>query len=587
MSESTSSRPLRVGGYCRTSGESQRDNTSIPRQKEAIAARCKAEGWHLVRTYVDESVSGAKTDNRESFKHLLRDAAAGELDIVVPFDATRFARDGVDIVSTAKVLKSTYGIFTVDARGGFDNRTHRNTLRNFVEAGVAEDERLRIMERNIGGRIRKAQEGLRWNSTLPIGRHWEPELLPSGKPSKTEGTWSINDTGRKLRELLERYADGESMTKLVKEYGFPSEQLVHRWIREGQLAGDPYIVRFNCPEIGINNLDVEVPAVPEVIDATLEKRVRDRMAHNRTWNKQHLTTYRLSGFVWCGHCGHSLTGRRRSTGHRSYRHLHRVGKGGKECPFRSVSADLLESEVLGYLYRDLLDAPAFDLAVSLALPDPKARAEKEESARLAESDLERTQKKIDNLVKAIEAGVDASLLVGRQQELRGELEALSGRLKDLKAELAALPDPKVILEEAQAVRSRLRNQHVFKDWREQSCEDIQRFLHWLCGENPRREKMGIFVRHDGLGLYADVRARLWCRGPNSGSEGLRINVENVEIPFDWEGEEEEEGEDESKSEDSEPSTGRVNQERMTCRPDQVYPVIPLRAEVPLVAAARG
>src|SRR5262245_45453168 len=127
--------PLRAGGYCRTSGEGQRDNTSIPTQKEAIEAFCKAMGGILVHIYVDECKSGAKTDGRDEFKRMLTDAANGELDVIVPFDATRFARDGVDIVSTAKFLKATYGIHTVDSKGQFDNRDHRNALRNFVSAG--------------------------------------------------------------------------------------------------------------------------------------------------------------------------------------------------------------------------------------------------------------------------------------------------------------------------------------------------------------------------------------------------------------------------------------------------------------------
>jgi hypothetical protein len=86
---------------------------------------------------------------------------AGKFAVVAPYDAARFARAGVDIVSTARLLKSTYGIPVVDARGGFDNRSHRNTLRNFVEAGVAEDERLPACP--------SAEAGSRWASSRGAG----------------------------------------------------------------------------------------------------------------------------------------------------------------------------------------------------------------------------------------------------------------------------------------------------------------------------------------------------------------------------------------------------------------------------------
>jgi site-specific DNA recombinase len=161
---SSDGKQLQPGGYCRTSGETQRDNTSIPRQKEAIVAFCKANGWRPPVFYVDECRSGAKVAGRDAYQQMLRDATAGRLDVLVPYDAKRFGRDGVDILNDARFLKANCGVFVVDTRGQFDNRDHRNALRNFVEAGVSEQERLTIRERTIGGRIHRAKEGKPWCS---------------------------------------------------------------------------------------------------------------------------------------------------------------------------------------------------------------------------------------------------------------------------------------------------------------------------------------------------------------------------------------------------------------------------------------
>src|SRR5262249_12688087 len=163
--------------------------------------------------------------------------------VVVPFDASRLARDGVDVVSTAKFLKATYGIATVDTKGQFDNRDHHNALRNFVQAGVSEHERLTIMERMLGGRVEKAKSGLPWAGNPPVGRASPPD-------GKRAGTWSLSDTGRKLALLLERYADGEPLKDLYRQYGFYSEGHVLNIIRDGQLAARPYVVTFHTPEIG-------------------------------------------------------------------------------------------------------------------------------------------------------------------------------------------------------------------------------------------------------------------------------------------------------------------------------------------------
>jgi site-specific DNA recombinase len=84
-------------GYCRTSGEGQRDNTSIPVQKDYIEEFCQRNGWKFVSHYVDESKSGAKIAGRDAFQKMLKDAALGKFDVIVAYDVTRFARDGVDI----------------------------------------------------------------------------------------------------------------------------------------------------------------------------------------------------------------------------------------------------------------------------------------------------------------------------------------------------------------------------------------------------------------------------------------------------------------------------------------------------------
>jgi len=46
---------LRAAGYCRTSGEGQRDNTSLPRQRESIESLCKQNGWAVAHLYIDEA----------------------------------------------------------------------------------------------------------------------------------------------------------------------------------------------------------------------------------------------------------------------------------------------------------------------------------------------------------------------------------------------------------------------------------------------------------------------------------------------------------------------------------------------------
>src|SRR5262249_19335772 len=248
---------LRAVGYSRTSGEGQRDNTSIPRQKQDIEALCRSEGWKLVRHYEDECRSGARVEGRDAFKRMLGDAAGGRFDLIVFYDASRLGRDGVDILSTAKFLKENFGIHTVDTKRQFDSRDRRKVLTNFVHAGVAEDERLRILERMLGARVARAHDGLPWDGNPPVGRAFRKTCGCARKCGCGKGEWYVTEQGKRIGELLARYADGEPLRTLYKEYGYKAEAHVIRHVREGQLSATPYVVTFNSPEVGIDNVRVE------------------------------------------------------------------------------------------------------------------------------------------------------------------------------------------------------------------------------------------------------------------------------------------------------------------------------------------
>ena len=88
--------PKRAVGYSRTSGEGQRDNTSIPEQQDQIGAYCEREGYELVRHYADECKTGKQIAGRDGFQSLMKDAAAGKCDVVVVYSIDRFGRDRGD-----------------------------------------------------------------------------------------------------------------------------------------------------------------------------------------------------------------------------------------------------------------------------------------------------------------------------------------------------------------------------------------------------------------------------------------------------------------------------------------------------------
>jgi site-specific DNA recombinase len=488
---------LRIAAYCRTSSEGQRDNTSIPRQREDIEAYCTAQGWTLIQVYVDESKSGSKVEGRDEFQKMMRDAANEVFDAVVVYDITRFARNGADIIDKARFLKSTFGIFLVDTKGHFDNRQARNALTNHVHAGISEHERLSIMERTIGGRIVRAKNGEPWGGSPPFGRAYD----------KKTRKWYVTEAGYKMRSMLERYAEGEHLGEMFREYGFGSPTAANRIIRDVQLSGT-YIARFHAPEIDIVNIEVLVPAVPEIITPELAERVRQRSAHNRTNNKENLRKYKLTGYVRCGTCGEALTSAY-VNGYQYYRHRSKSAGGAKHCNFRTVRAALLEEHALGFLYSFYTDEPAFEQAVRQAMPTTEQRDAVAAELERARGAFAKAERSIANLIRAIEDGADTTMLINRQQELRAERDECATRVDVLDRELASMPSVATVARRAKAIRIMLVQSHSGKDWRAQEFDDIRQFMRFLFGDNPRRNGYGISVsRVDGgwrVGFEGRVR----------------------------------------------------------------------------------
>lgn len=315
-SDSTAGKVLRAAGYLRTSGEGQRDNTSIPDQKRDIEALAALRGWVIVRWYTDESKSGAKVVGRDDYQRMLRDAAKGDFDIIAVYKVDRFARDGLDILNTAKALKRDHGIGVVDVAGNFG----KSVLTDFIYAGLAEQERLTIMERTTRGKIATARAGRPLATRpdlLPFGRVW----VWDNRKAKV-GHWEVDGAKRDaLREVAERYARGESLPDLADLF-YPVLGIRHRRLHEAltRAAGPTWEQRVTCAELGV---DEKIPTpVPALLDEDTIRAVRARADANRSVRRGEAAAapYLLARVVRCGHCGLAMSAQRIKSGRRYYRH---------------------------------------------------------------------------------------------------------------------------------------------------------------------------------------------------------------------------------------------------------------------------
>ncbi len=112
---------LRTVFYARYSSDNQRD-ASIEDQLRLCRERAEREGWSVVDSYSDRSISGASLI-RPGIQALMADAAAGRFDLVVAESLDRLSRDQEDIAGLYKRL-SFAGVRIVTLSEGEINELH-------------------------------------------------------------------------------------------------------------------------------------------------------------------------------------------------------------------------------------------------------------------------------------------------------------------------------------------------------------------------------------------------------------------------------------------------------------------------------
>ncbi len=117
-----------VAAYARVSTDHEDQQSSLEAQTDYYLKMITSHaGWKFVKIYVDDSISGLRTNQREGFNQMIEDCLAGHIDLVLTKSISRFARNTVDTVTTVRKLREKgIGVFfekeniwSLDSKGEF------------------------------------------------------------------------------------------------------------------------------------------------------------------------------------------------------------------------------------------------------------------------------------------------------------------------------------------------------------------------------------------------------------------------------------------------------------------------------------
>lgn len=244
--------------------------------------------------------------------------------------------------------------------------------------------------------------------------------------------YEIDPVGAKaVRTIFTMYAEGKSKTQIVNwlnEHGFKTSRgnAFNKNSLSRILRNDKYIGVYRYDDVVLED------AVPPIIDKTLFDKVQATFRHNYTARAKAkaIEDYLLTTKVFCGHCGEPMVGESGTskTGkvHHYYKCVNRKRK--HNCEKKVEKKEWLERTVVEFTVQQVLTDENIEKISTRAME--LIEKELQDTCILIglQERLKETNKRIKNLMSAIEQGIITPTTKERLEELEEERRDLEGQI---------------------------------------------------------------------------------------------------------------------------------------------------------------
>ena len=130
----------RVAIYARVSTEHDAQLSALENQIDWYTPLLEQHPeWTVIRTYIDEGITGTSAKKRPQFMQMINDAEQGEFDLVLTREVARFARNTVDTLQYTRQLKE-HGVEVYFINDNIKTFDGDGELRLTIMATLAQDE---------------------------------------------------------------------------------------------------------------------------------------------------------------------------------------------------------------------------------------------------------------------------------------------------------------------------------------------------------------------------------------------------------------------------------------------------------------
>lgn len=389
--------------YARYSSDNQREE-SIEGQLRECKEFAKHNDITIVDSYIDRAFS-AKTDNRPSFQKMIRDSAKGQFDIIIVWKLDRFARNRYDSAHYKAQLRKN-GVKVVSATEAISEGAEGIILESVLE-GMAEYYSAELAEKVIRGQTENAMKCKFNGGPVTFGYYIDDEQhfqIDKEITPYIVQIFKAYDSGLTMQDIA---TDLNNKGVSNSRGGKFTINIISKILSNRRYIGE-YIYR-----------DIVIPdGIPAIVDKDLFDRVQLSLEKNKHAAAKYKADdeYLLTTKLYCGKCKSFMVGES-GTNHQglTYRYYKCIdAKRKRGCNKKAVKKDYIEDIVLNVVVTALTNEDYIN-----SLIDSLLEYQNSENTELSllQQQLSKTNKKIDNMLNAIEQGIITDSTKQRLQEL--------------------------------------------------------------------------------------------------------------------------------------------------------------------------
>lgn len=357
-------RKKRVAAYARVSGDRDEAAHSLSAQVSYFNKLITSHpDWEFVEIFADRGMTGTK-DNRPEFQRMLSACREGKIDIILAKSITRFARNTVILLETARELKAlNIDIYFEEER--LHTLSAKGELLLSVFAARAQEES-RSASENQKWRIRK-----KFEKGEPINGNALGYRLVDGT------FWIDEEEEQVVKRIFAMYLSGMGRTAIAKQLNAEGVKTrlnktawhpcsIYAILTNDKYQGDLTLQKsfsedYITKRQKRNKGERPIYKVKNAHDAIIERDMfsqaqTERVERAKKYNPSGGTAerYPFTGMIVCGNCGHHYRRRSANAGSKYAKPAWACGQfltfGKEVCDAQQIPEDILTAktcEVLG------------------------------------------------------------------------------------------------------------------------------------------------------------------------------------------------------------------------------------------------